>query len=106
MKNVIRFPTQLRVTQTSNQVGIRYRTIHGYRRAFILAGQGPAILLIHGIGDSSQSWRDLIGSLARNYTVIAPDLLGHGESDKPRPGDHHARPLLPSARHAHAPGLG
>ena len=84
VKNVIRFPTQLRATQASNHDGIRYRTIHGYRRAFILAGQGPAILLIHGIGDSSQSWRDLIGTLARNYTVIAPDLLGHGESDKPR----------------------
>ena len=63
---------------------MRYRTIHGYRRAFVLAGKGPAILLIHGIGDSSQSWRDLIPWLARDHTVIAPDLLGHGDSDKPR----------------------
>jgi pimeloyl-ACP methyl ester carboxylesterase len=61
-----------------------FRTIHGYRRAFVLSGQGPAVLLIHGIGDSSVTWRSVIPQLARNHTVIAPDLLGHGASDKPR----------------------
>jgi pimeloyl-ACP methyl ester carboxylesterase len=61
-----------------------YRTVHGYRRAFVRAGEGPALLLVHGIGDSSDTWRDLIPLLARNHTVIAPDLLGHGHSDKPR----------------------
>ena len=45
---------------------------------------GPRVLLIHGIGDSSATWADLIPDLARNHTVIAPDLLGHGASDKPR----------------------
>ena len=47
-------------------------------------GKGPAILLIHGIGDSSDTWREVIAQLSRDYTVIAPDLLGHGRSDKPR----------------------
>jgi pimeloyl-ACP methyl ester carboxylesterase len=42
------------------------------------------LLLIHGIGDSSDTWRDIIPQLAKHYTVIAPDLLGHGRSDKPR----------------------
>jgi pimeloyl-ACP methyl ester carboxylesterase len=63
---------------------MQFRTVHGYRRAFVHAGRGPALLLIHGIGDSSQTWRDLIPVLARDHTVIAPDLLGHGASDKPR----------------------
>lgn len=63
---------------------VSFRTIHGYRRAFTLEGRGPAVLLIHGIGDSSDTFRDLIGPLARDHTVIAPDLLGHGRSDKPR----------------------
>jgi pimeloyl-ACP methyl ester carboxylesterase len=63
---------------------VQYRRIHGYRRAFVHVGQGPALLLIHGIGDSSDTWRGVIPSLARDYTVIAPDLLGHGRSDKPR----------------------
>lgn len=61
-----------------------FRTIHGYRRAFRMAGEGPAILLLHGIGDDSSTWSEIIPHLAKNYTVIAPDLLGHGRSDKPR----------------------
>jgi pimeloyl-ACP methyl ester carboxylesterase len=47
-------------------------------------GQGPALLLIHGIGDRSDTWYDLIPTLAKSHTVIAPDLLGHGRSEKPR----------------------
>lgn len=84
MRNVIRFPTQLRATGSGTLDGRHYRTIHGYKRAFILAGSGPAVLLIHGIGDSADSWVDVIPELAKRHTVIAPDLLGHGASDKPR----------------------
>ncbi len=62
----------------------RHRVVHGYRRAYRIAGDGPALVLIHGIGDSSETWARLIPDLARTHTVIAPDLLGHGESDKPR----------------------
>lgn len=65
-------------------VGLRYRTVHGYRRAYRMAGSGPALLLLHGIGDSSESWVPALTALARDHTVIAPDLLGHGGSDKPR----------------------
>ena len=63
---------------------VRYVTIHGYRRAYVKAGSGPALLLIHGIGDSSDTWRPVVEQLAEHYTVIAPDLLGHGRSEKPR----------------------
>jgi pimeloyl-ACP methyl ester carboxylesterase len=49
-----------------------------------MAGEGPPLVLIHGIGDSSATWAGLIPDLARTHTVIAPDLLGHGASDKPR----------------------
>ena len=63
---------------------LQYRTIHGYRRAFRVAGSGPAILLIHGIGDNSTTWSSVQTKLAQRFTVIAPDLLGHGRSDKPR----------------------
>lgn len=63
---------------------LEFRTIHGYRRAFRIAGRGPAILLIHGIGDNSTTWKPVHSHLARRFTVIAPDLLGHGVSDKPR----------------------
>src|SRR3954462_12793806 len=66
---------------------LQFRTIHGYRRAFRVAGSGPAILLIHGIGDNSTTWSTVQTKLAQRFTVIAPDLLGHGKSDKPR-GDY------------------
>jgi pimeloyl-ACP methyl ester carboxylesterase len=63
---------------------LRHRTVHGYRRAYRMAGSGPAVLLLHGIGDSSESWVPVMADLARDHTVVAPDLLGHGGSDKPR----------------------
>jgi len=63
------------------------RVIHGHKRAFIRAGDGPPLLLLHGIGNNCQTWSKVIGRLAETHTVIAPDLLGHGASDKPR-GDY------------------
>lgn len=66
------------------QPRLEYRSIHGYRRAFRIAGDGPVVVLVHGIGDNSTTWLDVMAHLARRYTVIAPDLLGHGRSDKPR----------------------
>lgn len=63
---------------------LQYREVHGYRRAFRRAGSGPALLLVHGMGDSSATWAHVVPRLAENYDVIAPDLLGHGGSDKPR----------------------
>lgn len=61
--------------------------VHGHRRAYVRAGSGPALLLLHGIGNNCQTWARVIGRLAETHTVIAPDLLGHGDSDKPR-GDY------------------
>jgi pimeloyl-ACP methyl ester carboxylesterase len=63
---------------------LAFRTIHGYRRAYRIAGSGPVILLIHGIGDNSTTWETVQAKLAQRFTVIAVDLLGHGQSDKPR----------------------
>ncbi|MFN8194066.1 MAG: alpha/beta fold hydrolase [Nocardioidaceae bacterium] len=63
---------------------LRFTTVHGHRRAFVLAGSGPALLLLHGLGCDHHTWDPVVDALARRYTVVAPDLLGHGESDKPR----------------------
>ncbi|MFD6389836.1 alpha/beta fold hydrolase [Nocardia sp. NPDC060259] len=63
---------------------VQFIEVHGYRRAFRMAGSGPPLLLIHGISDSSGTWAPVFDALAEHYTVLAPDLLGHGESDKPR----------------------
>lgn len=61
-----------------------YRDIHGYRRAFRMAGSGPPLLFVHGLGDSSATWSHILPRLAAGRTVIAPDLLGHGDSERPR----------------------
>jgi pimeloyl-ACP methyl ester carboxylesterase len=63
---------------------VQYATIHGHRRAYVKRGSGPALLLLHGLGCHHETWLPVLDSLARRYTVIAPDLLGHGRSDKPR----------------------
>jgi pimeloyl-ACP methyl ester carboxylesterase len=76
------------VSATDGEPGwppVRFRTVHGYERAYRVAGDGAeALLLLHGIGDSSASWAPLMPALAERYTVVAPDLLGHGQSAKPR----------------------
>ncbi|HEX6874613.1 MAG TPA: alpha/beta fold hydrolase [Nocardioidaceae bacterium] len=63
---------------------VEYLTIHGHKRAYVKAGSGPALLLLHGLGCDHTTWQPVISALSRRYTVIAPDLLGHGRSDKPR----------------------
>ena len=61
--------------------------LHGHDVIYRTAGSGPAVLLIHGMINSSRHWRELALHLAHDYTVIAPDLIGHGDSATPR-GDY------------------
>lgn len=50
--------------------------------AYLRRGQGPPLVLLHGIPSSSYLWRDVIDPLAGTFDVMAPDLLGYGDSDK------------------------
>jgi pimeloyl-ACP methyl ester carboxylesterase len=61
--------------------------LHGHPVSYRLAGSGPLLVLIHGITSSSRTWERVLPALAEHHTVLAPDLLGHGESAKPR-GDY------------------
>jgi pimeloyl-ACP methyl ester carboxylesterase len=61
--------------------------LHGHPVTYRRVGDGPVVVLIHGITSSSRTWRAIMPALAERYTVIAPDLLGHGTSAKPR-GDY------------------
>jgi len=69
----------------------RFVTIHGHRRAYVLAGRpigtAPVVLLLHGLACDHHDWDPVIPELAADHTVLAPDFLGHGESAKPR-GDY------------------
>ena len=56
----------------------RFHQVGGLRWHVQQMGEGPPILLIHGTGASTHSWRDLAPLLAERFTVIAADLPGHG----------------------------
>jgi pimeloyl-ACP methyl ester carboxylesterase len=72
---------------TAEELELRYLTLHGHRVAYRQAGSGPVIVLVHGITSNSETWQRVMPYLASRFTVIAPDLLGHGESAKPM-GDY------------------
>jgi pimeloyl-ACP methyl ester carboxylesterase len=61
--------------------------LHGRRVIYRVAGSGPPVVLIHGMLNSSSHWRAVALNLANDFTVIAPDLIGHGDSAAPR-GDY------------------
>ena len=86
--------------------------IHGERVTFRTAGEGPVLLLIHGMAGSATTWKQVTPRLTERFTVVAPDLLGHGRSDKSR-GDYSVgafastlRDLLVALGHDHATVVG
>jgi len=99
---------------TSEWLRIEPRTIalDGDRIVYRAAGEGPVLLLVHGMAGSSVTWRHVMPALARRFTVLAPDLLGQGQSDKPL-GDYslgaHAntlRDLMDALGHGRATVVG
>jgi pimeloyl-ACP methyl ester carboxylesterase len=58
----------------------------GVKMRYLVAGSGPAVILLHGYAETSRMWRPLIPRLAAKFTVIAPDLPGIGDSDIPPSG--------------------
>ena len=86
--------------------------LNGDRVAYRTAGEGPLLLLVHGMAGSSETWRHVMPALATRFTALAPDLLGQGQSDKPR-GDYslgaHAntlRDLMDALAHERATVVG
>jgi haloacetate dehalogenase len=67
---------------------ISSRTVraNGIRHHYVTAGDGPPVVLLDGFPETSYAWRYQIPELAKKYHVIAPDLRGYGESDKPSSG--------------------
>ena len=66
---------------------VQTRLLHGRSVSYVEAGEGPVLLLIHGMAGELQNWHEVIEPLSRHYTVIAPDLPGHGASE-PGGGDY------------------
>ena len=71
----------------TEEFAVEYISIHGHQIGYRRGGQGPVLLLLHGIAGSSLTWVPAMRLLESDYTVLAPDFLGHGASEKP-PGDY------------------
>src|ERR1700743_1415900 len=62
-------------------------SVHGRRISFLPGGEGPLLLLVHGMAGTAHNWEPVIEPLALHNTVVAPDFPGHGES-APGGGDY------------------
>jgi pimeloyl-ACP methyl ester carboxylesterase len=71
---------------TTNAIASRVAEVTGIRLHYLTDGHGPAVILLHGYTQTSRMWRPIIPLLAKNFTVIAPDLPGIGDSDIPKDG--------------------
>ncbi|MGV2293182.1 alpha/beta hydrolase [Trinickia sp. YCB016] len=61
-------------------------TANGIRQHYVEAGEGAPVVLLHGFPETHYAWRHQIPVLAQHYRVIAPDLRGYGETEKPAGG--------------------
>jgi len=81
-------PIETMTQTTSTELfPVEHISIHGHQIGYRRGGQGPVLLLLHGIAGSSLTWVPAMTLLQSDYTVLAPDFLGHGASEKP-PGDY------------------
>ena len=83
-KPATRRERRVRAVPTFERVEV---SLHGHRVNFTIAGKGPPVVLIHGVAGRAGQWDQVVELLAEKHTVVAPDLLGHGDSAKPR-GDY------------------
>jgi pimeloyl-ACP methyl ester carboxylesterase len=81
-----------------------YATVNGVKLHYLREGTGPAVILLHGYAETSHMWLPLIPKLAKNHTVIAPDLRGAGDSAKPDAG--YEKKAMAQDIHALAQSLG
>jgi pimeloyl-ACP methyl ester carboxylesterase len=73
-------------TDERNTIESRSAKVEGVEIHYLIAGHGPAVILLHGYTQTSRMWRPLIPKLVQKFTVIAPDLPGIGDSGIPKDG--------------------
>ena len=68
---------------TPDGAASRYATVNGVRLHYVIAGSGDPVLLLHGWPETWYAWRKVIPVLAARFTVVAPDMRGYGDSERP-----------------------
>lgn len=96
-------PTCLPV-HAQKRIEDRFANVDGVRLHYLIAGKGGAVILLHGFAQTSRMWRPLMTELAKSHTVIAPDLRGFGQSEKPKSG--YDKKTMAQDVHALAKSLG
>src|SRR2546428_9106977 len=61
----------------------RFAEIKGVRMRYFLGGEGPPLILVHGLGGAAANWTELVPLLVRRHRLLVPDLPGHGGSTAP-----------------------
>jgi pimeloyl-ACP methyl ester carboxylesterase len=74
--------------RATNTLDVTHHTVtaNGIRQHDVEAGEGAPVVLLHGFPETHYAWRHQIPVLAQHYRVIAPDLRGYGETEKPASG--------------------
>src|SRR6266481_1505128 len=83
---VVTIPTQARITPFPASFNTQVVQTNGTSLYVRVGGKGPAVVLLHGFGDTGDMWAPLAAELARDYTVVVPDLRGMGLSSHPAAG--------------------
>lgn len=96
--------TTCTAASAQNRINDRFADVNGLKLHYLTAGKGDLVILLHGYAQNSHMWRPLIPELAKTHTVIAPDLRGFGQSDKPTGG--YEKKSLAQDIHALANSLG
>ncbi|MES2750759.1 MAG: alpha/beta hydrolase [Pseudomonadota bacterium] len=89
---------------TAQAVQSRVADVNGVKLNYLIAGKGDPIVLLHGYAETSHMWRPLLPGLAKNHTVIAPDLRGFGQSSIPEQG--YTKKVMAQDIHALVKSLG
>ena len=74
------------IAQQAVAIDSRFAEVNGIKLHYLIAGKGAPVLLLHGYAQNSHMWRPVMAELGKTRTVIAPDLRGFGQSDKPESG--------------------
>ncbi len=82
----VALPAESQTGAGAASIAVRTADVDGVKLQYLVAGRGPAVLLLHGYAETSRMWRPLMPRLASTFTVIAPDLPGIGGSAIPRDG--------------------
>ena len=90
--------------QGATPIDSRFAEVNGTKLHYLIAGKGPPVLLLHGYAQNSHMWRPLMAELGKTRTVIAPDLRGFGQSDKPE--SSYDKAAMARDMHALAASLG